>query len=239
VIPVPSLNASNEPTSFDPNCRKPGAAWLAAYPSADPHKQSGWWQNFQPDLAAHFSHRCGWLGVNIFLAGSVDHYLACGHRKGKPSPNRHLAFEWTNYRYADPRINSMKGNRDNQILDPCTVGQDWFEVVLPNFVLVTTPQIPPTEVARAKFTIKALKLFNGHSARWTRWSWYARYWNQGNPLIQLLEQDAPLVADAVKRAQQNGVPLPDPGLCQPIHQVPLRKRRFGKRTRKSKSGSNP
>jgi hypothetical protein len=239
VIPVPPLTLSNQPGLFDVNCRQPGAAWLAAYPANDPHQQSIWWQAFQPDLAAHFSHRCGWLGVSIGLSGSVDHYLACGNRKGNPSPNRHLAFEWTNYRYADARINSMKGNLDDQILDPCMIGPGWFEVVLPNFALRTTAQIPPQDRPKAEFTLKKLKLINGHLARWNRWDWCCRYWNHGNPLISLLLNDAPLVGEAVQRAQQNGDPLPDPTVCQPGHQVRPRRRPYVRQRRSPSGGVTP
>jgi hypothetical protein len=166
VIPVPPLTQSNEPPLFDLNCRQPGAAWLAAYSDADPHTQSRLWQDFRSYLAEHFSHRCGWLGVRIGEYGYVDHYLACGNSQGKPSPHRHLAFEWSNYRYAEGRINSMKGNLDQRILDPCAIEPDWFEVVLPTFVLRLTSRIPESEADRAQFTIDKLKLFNGRDARW-------------------------------------------------------------------------
>lgn len=235
MIPVPTLTDQNQPASFDTNCRQPGAAFLVDYPGKDPHEKSEWWSQFKPDLATHFSHRCGWLGTNIGLTGAVDHYLACGNRQGNPSPHRDLAFEWTNYRYASGTINSLKSNHDDKILDPCEVGDDWFEVVLPNFTLRFTDEVPEGLRAKAKFTIETLQLFN-HQARWTRWDWYQRYWNGGS--LEQLEKDAPLVAAAVKKAIASGEPLPDPTVCLPGHVIHERKRRYGKRQRKPVTGTD-
>ncbi len=149
----------------------------------------------------------------IGLEGDVDHYLACGDREGRPSPSRDLAFEWSNYRYASGTVNSRKGNLDDQVLDPCEVGEGWFEVVLPNFVLRPTILLPPELCGKAKTTIEKLKLFNEHKVRFTRWFWYQRYWNGGDPLLEQLEKDAPLVAVAVKKALAAGEALPDPSAC--------------------------
>jgi hypothetical protein len=230
MIPVQKLASANEPSLFDVNCRQPGATFLGENPPRDPHEKSGWWSQFQPDLAKHFSYRCGWTAMTIGLDGDVDHFLACGHRKGSPSPHRNLAFEWSNYRYASGTINSRKGNHDNQVLDPCEIGEGWFEVVLPNFVLVPTALLPAELRPKTKTTIEKLRLFNDFKIRFTRWSWYERYWNKGDPLIELLEKDAPLVASAVRKALDSGVALPNPNDCLPGNQVQSRKRGYGKRT---------
>lgn len=229
MIPVPSLTSDNEPPLFDTNCRQPGATFLADMPPRDPHEKSAWWCQFQPDLARHFSYRCGWTAMAIGLDGDVDHYLACGNREGCPSPHRNLAFEWSNYRYASGTINSRKGNLDDQILDPCQIGEGWFEVVFPNFVLRPTSLLPAALQDKARTTIKKLKLFNEHKVRFTRWMWYERYWNGGQPLIELLEKEAPLVAAAVRKALNAGQALPDPSDCLPGHEVEVRKRPYARR----------
>jgi len=230
MIPVPPLTRDNEPELFHVNCREPGAAFLAEDPPRDPHEKSEWWCQFQPDLAEHFSHRCGWTALAIGLEGDVDHYLACGDREGRPSPHRHLAFEWGNYRYASGTINSRKGNLDDAILDPCEVDEGWFEIVLPNFVLIPTDRLPEVLRGKAETTIEKLKLFNDHKIRFSRWEWYSRYWNNGNPLMDLLQNDAPLVAAAVKKALDAGEPLPDPTDCLPYLAVQKRKRPYARRS---------
>jgi hypothetical protein len=229
MIPVPKLTKDNEPEHFDTNCRQPGETFLAETPPRDPHEKSAWWCQFQPALAKHFTHRCGWTAMSIELEGDVDHFLACGDRNGNPSPHRHLAFEWSNYRYASGTINSRKGNLDNQVLDPCEIGEGWFEVVLPNFVLRPTPRLPSAFRDKAETTIKKLKLFNEHKVRFARWSWYHRYWNGGDPLIDHLEKDAPLVAAAVRKALDAGEALPDPSACLPEYEVEKRKRPYARR----------
>ena len=241
MIPVPQLTRDNEPEWFDANCREPGAVFLAENPARDPHEKSAWWRQFRPDLAKHFSYRCGWTAMTIVgLEGDVDHFLACGHRKGAPSPHRHLAFEWSNYRYASGTINSRKGNLDDQVLDPCEIGEGWFEVVLPNFVLKKTARLPEELGQKATTTIERLRLFNDSTVRFTRWFWYERYWNGGDPLIDLLERDAPLVAAAVRKAQAAGEPLPDPNDCLPGHPVRKRNRPYARRDARNKDISgNP
>ena len=232
MIPVPQLSRANEPQLFNLNCREPGTTWLAAHPDEDPHKQSEWWSKFQPELARHFGHRCGWLATSIELDGIVEHWLSCGPREGVPSPHRHLAFEWTNYRYATGVINSLKGILDNQIIDPCEVQAGWFEVLLPSFELVTTNRIPPGLQDKAKRTIEKLQL-RRHKAQFTRWRWYQRFWNAGNPDLVALRQDAPLVAEAIERANAAGRPLPDPAACEPGHVIEGRQRRYAPRRRRN------
>ena len=231
MIPVTPLTLQNEPPLFNGNCRQPGALWLAAHPKEDPHKMSAWWSQFQPDLARHFHYRCGWLATSIELGGIVEHWLSCGPRQGTPSPHCQLAFEWTNYRYTTGVINSLKGTLDNQILDPCEVQPGWFEVLLPSFELVPTDQIPGQFKARAKTTVEKLQL-RRYKAQFTRWRWYERCWNHGNPDLETLRSDAPLVAAAIEKARLAGLPLPDPAACEPGNVIEQRQRRFAPRRRK-------
>ena len=231
MIPVPRLTRDTEPGFFDLNCRQPGGAWLAAHPGKDPHEQSEWWSQFQPNLARHFNHRCGWLATSIVLEGVVDHWLSCGMRNGTPSPYRHLAFEWTNYRYASGVVNSLKAALDDQVIDPCEVQGGWFEVLLPSFELVATNNLPPELSKKARTTIERLQL-RRHKARFTRWHWYQAYWNAGNPDLAALLKDAPLVAAAIAKANAAGQPLPDPSLCEPGQVIEARQSRYAPRRRK-------
>lgn len=231
MIPVATLTRENEPPFFHLNCREPGAAWLAAHPEKDPHEQSEWWSQFQPNLARHFAYRCGWLATCIEIDGIVEHWLSCGPRNGTPSPHRLLAFEWTNYRYATGVINSLKGTLDDQIMDPCEVRDGWFEVLLPSFELSVTGDIPDALKEKARTTIKVLQL-RRHKAQFTRWRWYQRYWNNGNPDLPALQRDAPLVAAAISKATKKGQPLPNPATCEPGHVIEARQRRYAPRRRK-------
>lgn len=229
MIPVPAPTRGNEPPLFDGNCRQPGAAWLVKNPEKDPHAVSQWWSMFQPDLAKHFGYRCGWLGTFVMMEGVVDHWFSCGNRRGRPSPNRHLAFEWSNFRYASPRMNSRKGILDDEILDPCEIGDGWFEVLLPSFQLVPGDRLPAAMRQRAELTLAKLQLGRGDQARITRWRWYCSHWNNGQPDLAALKRDAPLVAVAIEKARLEGRPLPDPGVCEPVHRVVGRRRAYAQR----------
>ena len=129
-------------------------------------------------------------------------------------------------------VNSCKGNHDDAILDPCDVGEGWFEVALHGFQLLPTSSIPEELRDKANFTLKTLDLRNGYHARKARWMWYERYWNKGDPLLDLLEKDAPLIAAAVKKAQANGDELPNPNECAPGSVLVARTRPYRKRTRR-------
>jgi len=236
MIPVTKPTPDNEPELFLKNCREPGAAWLVAHPDKDPHEQSDWWSNFKPDVARLFGYRCGWQATSIDLDGIVEHWLACGNRRGVASPNRHLAFEWTNYRYCAGKVNSRKGTLDDQILDPCDVQEGWFEVLLPSFRLVTTKKIPEQLRDKANFTLEQLQL-DLFESRWTRWRWYLRYWNNGTPDLDGLRQDAPLVAIAVEKALAAQNVLPNPEDHSPDHEIRARKYPF--RTRRKRLHNDP
>ena len=124
--------------------------------------------------------------------------------------------------------------RFKDVLDPCEVEEGWFEVSLPDFQLLMTDRLPATHRQRAETTLKDLQLRQGGRARWARWDWYRRYWNNGEPDLVGLRRDAPLVAAAVERAQRAGERLPDPTAQEPSHEVQRRQRRWSSRARRSK-----
>ena len=230
MIPVASTNS---PDGFEDNCAKPGAAWLLAYPDKDPHEQSIWWRAYKPHLAQAFHHRCGDLAMFI-TDGDVDHFLACGHRGGKTSPHRQQAFEWANYRYADAATNVRKGTLDDQILDPFEIQSDWFEIDLFSFQLLPTAKLPSHLTKKAQTTIDELCLNTDFRIRQLRRRYYERYWLcQTTEAFAMLEQDAPLIAKAVRSRSAQGLPLPNPNQYPtPLPAVPLRQRPYQPRPRK-------
>lgn len=237
MIPVPRPSCENEPEFFDDNCRQPGKTFLEAYPKKDPHEKSDWWSQFKPALAELFSLRCGWLATTITLEGQVDHFLSCGNRKDKTSPHRDLAFEWTNFRYASGPVNSRKGTHDDNILDPCEIEDGWFEITLDGFQLLFTNQLPETLQEKAKDTLDLLELRNGAHARASRWNWYKRYWNNGDPDLEGLERDAPLVAKAVRKALEVGQELPNPEEFEAACKIRKRLRKYSARKPKEENAS--
>ncbi len=195
---IPVAHPIRRPRNFTQRCETPGKAWLAANPTAK--KFHAYWQPFQPQIAEGFHDRCGWWAMRI-ADGAVDHYLS-------KKNHRHLAYDWSNYRYISTSVNSSKRNLDDQVLDPFEIQPGWFEVLLPSMLLRRTALVPPALQAKADFTIKQLRLKSGHKVRRNRRAWYEDYKN-GKITPAGLASYAPLVAEAVTNwINTKGLPLP-------------------------------
>lgn len=130
-----------EPSRFDADVRQPGRRWLDRNPHV--RQPRPLWRAVVRELAAAFHERCAYLAIRI-LDGQVDHFIPC-------SEDRDLAYEWTNYRYCDPSINSRKSRtRSGELLDPCSIDDAWFEVLLPSLQVSVTERCPPALRARAE-----------------------------------------------------------------------------------------
>jgi hypothetical protein len=177
-----------EPIEFAEKCRKEGNAWLANNP--DKKRPRDYWSPFKRDLANGFRHLCGY-SVMYEPNATVDHFLSCANY-------RHLAYEWSNYRYATGWINSSKKNLDDQILDPFEVEDNWFEILLPSLQLVLTDQVPPSHRTKAEFTLKRLGLDRNERVMRLREEWFNMYQN-GEINFEGLMKKAPLIARAITK----------------------------------------
>ena len=176
-----------EPDGFDARVRRPGKAWLARHPGEVPKDL---WSPFRGHLAQSFRNLCAY-SVMWDLCGTVDHYL-CRHK------HPHLAYEWSNYRYASAWINSSKKDHDDSVLDPFRVQDDWFEILLPSLQLVLTPAVPAAERQRAQHTLERLHLRDGEQVIRQRRAWYELY-ESGKLTVDQLEDFAPLIARAIRK----------------------------------------
>ncbi|MFM7438488.1 MAG: hypothetical protein ACKO2V_07770 [Snowella sp.] len=184
-----------EPSEFDEKCRKKGNAWLAK--NSDKKRPRDYWSPFKRDLANGFRNLCGYSAM-FDITATVDHFLSCTN-------HRHLAYEWSNYRYVTGWINSSKKNLDDQILDPFEVEDNWFEIILPSLQLVLTDQVPQSHRTKAEFTLKRLGLDRDERVMRQREEWFNMYQN-GEISFEGLAKKAPLIARAI--AKQNS---PDSG----------------------------
>ncbi|MCK6592787.1 MAG: hypothetical protein L6Q76_34970 [Polyangiaceae bacterium] len=177
-----------EPLSFDDDVRKPGSRWLDEHPNAKQFYP--YWSKHLSDLRDGFQSLCGYSAMHI-EDGTVDHY-----RSSKNRPD--LAYEWNNYRFASERMNKVKGTEDEQILDPFEVEDSWFELLLPSFMLVTTPRVPEEHRRRAEHTLKRLGLRDGEPIIRRRKEWYDQF-RAGYLNLAGLRAWAPLLARAIER----------------------------------------
>lgn len=176
-----------EPSDFDKKVRKLGKEWLATHPSGRPKDL---WSPFKADLAEGFGNLCAYSAM-YEPVGTVDHYLSCEN-------HRDQSYEWSNYRYASPWINSSKRTVDDAVCDPFRVEDGWFEIILPSLQLVVTDAIPAEERERAEFTLKRLHLCNGEQVIRQRQVWFGLY-QEGKITLEVLEKFAPLIARAVRK----------------------------------------
>jgi hypothetical protein len=201
VKPVP------KPGTFESKAGKPGRAWLQANPDAA--RPRDYWTPFLADLGEGFTGRCGYAAMLDPTGGTVDHYLSF---KSRPD----LAYEWTNLRFASQPLNASKKAADETVLDPYSVSDGWFEILLPSLQMRVTDVVPAAERARAEYTIQRLRLRDGERViRWRR-SWYEMYL-AGKLTLEGLEEVAPLIAAAVRKIA-SVVPAP-------TSKVPARRKR--------------
>ena len=192
MIPVAKVK---KPRGFDAKVKVPGIAWLAKNQTA--RRPPALWGPYTAGLAEGFGNLCGYAAMYDHTGGTVDHFLSFKH-------HRHLAYEWSNYRFASGPLNSSKGNADDTVLDPYEVGAGWFEIILPSLQMRLTDAVPAAYRTKAEFTLKRLKLRDGERViRWRR-SWYKMFIS-GQLNLDGLRTVAPLLAAAVE-AQEQAVP---------------------------------
>ncbi len=140
--------------------------------------------------------------------GTVDHFVSIDE-------DRTLAYEWSNYRYASGWINSRKqALRSGEVLDPCQIGDDWFELLLPSLQLRVSARCPRGQRALAENTLKALGLRDDERVIRYRREWLVEY-ERGEIDLDYLARKAPLIARAVQQWEEAngyrwGQPPPKP-----------------------------
>lgn len=189
MIPTPQVP---EPADFDYRARQPGLAWLREHSEAKRPKD--YWSPFRSVLQEGQAQLCAYAAMLAIPDGQIDHFLSF-------KTHRHLAYEWSNYRFASALMNNLKRNHDDAILDPWLVENGWFEILLPSLQLVTTEQIPEHLRSKAEFSLKQLGLRDDERIiRW-RQGFYQEYQN-GHLSLEGLSEWAPLLARAIA-AQAN------------------------------------
>ena len=155
---IPVANAA-EPPNFDANVRQPGLLFLARVPNPNGNQWNShsYWGEALGDLHAGYNDVCAYCGsFTLRAAGSVpdsssvDHYVP----KSVDPPN---AYEWDNYRLCRARLNQRKDNHQD-VLDPFTVLQGWFQLDFRTFLIRSSPALEPNDQQRVTATIARLQL---------------------------------------------------------------------------------
>ena len=179
-----------KPEGFAERVEARGRTWLAANAAGRP---KDYWSEFKPQLAEAFRNLCAYSAM-YEPVGTVDHFVSCDEDRAR-------SYDWANYRYAAGWLNASKqALRSHELVDPFTVEQGWFELILPSLQMVITEHVPVAWRARAERTLERLHL--GHDERVVRQrrEWYRMY-QAGELTLEGLSKKAPLIAAAVRKQE--------------------------------------
>lgn len=180
-----------EPASFEREVRKPGQRFLRRVqsPTDSQFKEHQYWKSILPDLREAYSEICAYCACWIPFEGSVDHF-----QPKSVAPAQ--AYEWSNYRFAQEKINNKKGNATN-ILDPFHVDAGWFVLDFSTMFVKPTSGLPAAVEQAVKTTIGVLDL-NSRTLVKLRYKVVKDY-SDGLTLLGFLERRYPFVAAELKR----------------------------------------
>lgn len=141
-----------EPADFDNKVRLPGSVFLArvARPTRRQFKKHDFWKAGLSDLKAAYRNICAYTSVWIPNNCSVDHFLP---KSSRPD----LAYEWSNFRLAHDRINSIKGD-STDVLDPFYIQTGWFTLDIATLWVNPDPSLQTKVKMPVQDTIDILRL---------------------------------------------------------------------------------
>jgi hypothetical protein len=188
VIPVAP---QPEPGDFDATVRRPGQAFLRRVPrpNADQFKKKNYWKEALPALRTAYRDICAYCSCWVPSSGSVDHF----HPK---TTHPQLAYEWSNYRLADAKINNNKGN-SSQVLDPFHIQQGWFILDVATLWVKPEPTLAPPVFTAVETTITVLRL-NDDIWVQMRFEIFSQY-RGGDCTIGFLQKCYPFMASEITR----------------------------------------
>ena len=189
------FEAPDEPADFDTRVRQKGMQWMADRPGWKELELDlpSYWTDVLDELKDAYKGLCAYSCLIESFRGTVDHYLS-KQKDHRPD----LAFEWSNYRFCSATINQRKGNKDDRILDPHEVEDDWFIVQIPSMHLLMTDRVPEEVRARAEFTLSkaGINLMEDSTLAKSRLRVLKLYFRTGRSRAVLAEE-CPLLLRAV------------------------------------------
>jgi hypothetical protein len=189
------------PRGWQTHVLKKGRKWLAVPGNRAKDRPHDYWSGkdarYRKALKEGFHHLCGYTAMWAPV-GTTDHYIPWARVRN--TPQAHQAYQWTNMRYAVDWFN--RDRKATPVPDPYTVGDDWFELLLPSLELVATENVPAAELPKVQAALYWLaKHENVMSARAAYWTEYTTHDRSGNPNLsfEALERRAPLIARALRK----------------------------------------
>jgi hypothetical protein len=144
-----------------------------------------------------YERRCAYLAMYIHHATgnpSVDHMVPKSYEWDQ-------VYEWANYRLCAAIINSKKGALLT-LVDPFSIGPDWFALNLNTFQVTQGVGAPQTQRARIEATLPVLNHRLCVREREEYVNWYRVGPGAGGFHLQRLQHRAPFIAAELRRQGQ-------------------------------------
>lgn len=184
-----------EPENFENDVRQPGMEFLKKVPtpSDGEWKKHSYWRKILPNMRMAYKGICAYSALwisNAHGAENIDHFIP---KKANPG----LAYEWDNYRFSPLHFNRRKGT--NTIIDPFTIGPDWFVMNFPSLLISPNKELPDNNIKKeiAK-TINVFK-FNEDKKFSADCKEYVKNYCEGKITFDYLERKAPFIAYELRR----------------------------------------
>jgi len=184
-----------EPADFEARVRSRGSSFLrhSPRPTQRQFRRKNYWRECLPQLYAAYAGVCAYSAFWLPVERSVDHFLPIMRR-----PN--LAYEWSNYRLASPKLNSYKGD-SIEVLDPFHILHGWFILNLTNFWVEPNAGLEPRIEAQVSRTIEILRLNSDDTHVSLRFKIVQDY-AKGNTAFDFLTVYYPFIAYELDRQNQ-------------------------------------
>ncbi len=186
-----------ESPDFNASVRVPGRRFLNRYigrPLLSKDFQNHW-SNCLRELRIAYMGICAYTASYVPLdiansVGSVDHFI------GKTT-DRELAYEWTNYRFCTPRVNTNKGNSE-RVMDPFHITNGWFILDFDSYLVMPASDLPEFLETSVQNTIDDLKLNDDDNIAQARADQVQEYID-GHVTFDFLERKYPFIAMELTR----------------------------------------
>ena len=181
-----------EPATFEQEVRRPGRQFLRRVrnPTDSQFKGQEHWRKALPALRIAYREICAYCACWLpFDQGTLDHFEPKSY-----APM--LAYEWSNFRLAQEKINAAKGN-SRGILDPCHIDAGWFVLDLSSVFVRPGSGLASAVEEAVTTTIKILGL-NSNALVRTRYS-VLKLYSEGTVPMEFLEDKYPFIAIELQR----------------------------------------
>ena len=180
-----------EPEDFHEKVRMKGRAFLQNSTPPINFQNHEQWTLAIPDMMRLYNENCAYSGLRLWAKSqeaTVDHFLPKAKNPG-------LAYEWSNFRLCNRRINGWKGEKN--VVDPFEIQSDWFYLDFDSLKVKVQDHIESNLKIELEKSIAILRL-NDRSFVEYRSSWYMRYLD-ASATLELLQKDACFVAYELER----------------------------------------